>query len=231
MLMRKFAATSAMVIAALGVTAGTVNAQPAPAPQGVNVSYEIQEKSLKLTTDIGSLAVEDGALKIKDANGTVMGGAPLTAQVDEFIFPIAAEISGNTATLTPQLDMEHAVYKPVAVPFAAPDQFKTPYDREKAAFSRMKDQIGLAGTLAGLTTTVLGGIVGCGLGIAAGTAITLPVALGGGSGPIIGCLIGAAAGASFIGIAGTILITAPVAVVSILQYFQTINEPFVPPAK
>ncbi|NNH74106.1 hypothetical protein HLB23_30355 [Nocardia uniformis] len=233
MLMRKFAATSALLIAALGVTAGTVNAEPAaPAgPAPLNISYEFSEESVKLTSDLGSLAVEGNALLFKTTDGTTMASAPLQAQVDDFVFPIAADISGNSATLTPQFNMDQAVYKPVALPFEDQAAFKNEYEREKAAYSRMKDNIGMAATLAGLTTTVLGGVVGCGIGIVAGAAVTLPVALGGGSGPIIGCLLGAAAGASLIGIAGTILITAPVAVVEIVNYFGIINSPFVPPAK
>ncbi|MBF6136051.1 hypothetical protein IU501_23955 [Nocardia otitidiscaviarum] len=232
MLMRKFAATSAMVIAALGVTAGTVHADPAPAPaQGVEVSYEVKEKALQISAAGGSVAVEDGLFKIKDANGTVMAGGPLMVQVDDFLFPVAAEISGNTATLTPEIEMDKAVYKPVALPFQDQAGFKNEYEREKAAYSRMKDNISMAATLAGLTTTVLGGIVGCVLGAAVGLAASLPIATMFGAGPVIGCLVGAAATASFVGIVGTILITAPVAVVEIINYFNIINSPFVPPAK
>ncbi|NNH69561.1 hypothetical protein HLB23_06710 [Nocardia uniformis] len=229
MKIKKLAATSAMLITALGLATGTSHADPVtttPAP--VNVSYEAQDESLTLSTDIGSLNVADGVLEIKSTDGTVVAGAPLRVRVDEFVFPVAAEITGRTATLTPRLDREHAVYQPVALPFEDKAEFKNEYEREKAAWSRMTGRIGFAATLSGLTTTVLGGIVGCAVGAVATTIATAPILAGLGSGPIIGCLLGAAAGASLIGIAGTILITAPVAVASIIDYFTTINSPLPP---
>ncbi|MFI6870900.1 hypothetical protein [Nocardia sp. NPDC050406] len=236
--MRKFAATSALMIAALGVTAATANGAPAEAPaptapQPVNVSYYVNEEkgTVSISPDAGSVAVEDGKLKIKDVAGNVMAGTPLEVVIDDFAFPIAAEIKDNIAVLTPQIDEQHAVYKPVSLPFDDKAEFKNEYEREKAAHSRMKDNIALAATFAGLVTTVLGGIVGCVVGGVVGTAVTLPVVLGGGSGPIVGCLLGAAAGASLIGIVGTILITAPVAIAEVVNYFNTINAPFTPPAK
>ncbi|MFE3542220.1 hypothetical protein ACFXK0_04510 [Nocardia sp. NPDC059177] len=232
--MRKFAATSALLIAAMGVAAGTAHAEPvAVAPLPVNVSYEIDEANgaLKLTTDSGSIVAENGRLQIKASDGTVMAGGPLTLQVMDYEIPVAAQISDRTAILTPQLDEQHAVYKPVALPFEDQAEFKNEYEREKAAFSRMKDNIGLAATLAGLTTTVLGGVVGCVLGGALGLAATAPIAAMLGGGPIIGCIVGAAALASFVGVVGTILIVAPVAVAEVINYFSIVNSPFVPPAK
>ncbi|MBF6328555.1 hypothetical protein [Nocardia transvalensis] len=234
MLMRKFAATSAMLIAALGVAAGTVHAAPAQkAPAGVNVSYKIdeQKKSISLTADAGSVAVEDHALKIKAADGTVMAGTPLEFRVDDYVFPVAAEIKDKTATLTPKLDVEHAVYKPVALPFEDQAQWKTPYDREKDAFNRMKDTIGLGATASSIISGVIGGIIGCGLGAIAGTALTGPLATLLGAGPLAGCLIGGAALAGAFALVGTILITTPVAIAAVIQYFTTINQPFTPPAK
>ncbi|MCM6778488.1 hypothetical protein NDR87_33885, partial [Nocardia sp. CDC159] len=129
MLMRKFAATSALLIAALGVTAGTVNAAPAADEGVVNYKATTTEKSTEIATDAGSLVVEDGVFKIKAANGAVLAGTDLKFRVDDFEFPIAAEISDRKATLTPQFDMEHAVYKPVALPFEESAPWKTPYDR------------------------------------------------------------------------------------------------------
>ncbi|MFI1914755.1 hypothetical protein [Nocardia sp. NPDC020380] len=228
--MRKFAATSVMLIAALGVAAGTANADPAPAPAGINVSYKVddQGKSIALTVgNGGSLAIEDGKLEIKNADGVVMGGTPLSARVDDFVFPIAANVQGDTATLAPQIDVDHATYKPVALPYEDQAPWKSDYDREQAAWNRMKDTIGLATTAASLISGVIGGVVGCGLGAVFGAAVTLPVVLGGGAGPVIGCLLGAAAGASAIGIAGTVFIAVPVAIAAIIQYMQTVNEPHI----
>ncbi|WP_336084808.1 hypothetical protein [Nocardia sp. SSK8] len=234
MQMRKFAATSALLIAALGVSVGTAHAEPAQAaPLPVNLSYKIDEAagSLELTVDSGSLVAENGTLTVKANDGTVMAGIPLATQIFDHEFPVAAQVADRTVTLTPQLDEQHAVYKPVALPFEGQAEFKNEYEREKAAYSRMKDNIGLAATVAGLTTTVLGGLIGCIGGAALGSAASAPVAFLLGAGPVVGCIVGAAAGASFLGVVGTILITAPVAVVEVVNYFGIINSPFVPPAK
>ena len=52
MLMRKFAATSALLIAAMGVTAGTVNAAPVEEAAPINYTAEVVEDSKAvITTD------------------------------------------------------------------------------------------------------------------------------------------------------------------------------------
>ncbi|MBC7301994.1 MAG: hypothetical protein H5T78_13695 [Nocardia sp.] len=235
MLMRKFAATSALLIAAMGVAAGTAHAEPAAAaPLPVNLAYEIDEAAgtVKLTADSGSLVAENGKLTVKANDGTVMAGIPLATQIFDHEFPVAAQVADDrTVTLKPELDEQKAVYKPVALPFEGQAEFKNEYEREKAAYSRMKDNIGLAATVAGLTTTVIGGLIGCIGGAALGTAASAPVAFLLGAGPVVGCIVGAAAGASFLGIVGTIAITVPVAIVEVVNYFGIINSPFVPPAK
>jgi hypothetical protein len=229
MLMRKFAATSALLIAAMGVTAGTVNAAPVEEAAAINYTAEVidGDKSV-ITTDAGSLVVEEGVFKIKAANGTTVAGAPLAFRLDEFEFPIAAEISGNTATLSPVLDPAKAVYKPVALPYEDSAGFKTEYAREQAAWSRMTSTISMGATIA----TLVGGLTGAGIGCVAGAAAGL-VATGVllalfGAGPIAGCVVGAA-GVGVIGtLIGQIFITAPVAIGAVIQYFTTITAPFTP---
>ncbi|MFQ6331862.1 MULTISPECIES: hypothetical protein [unclassified Nocardia] len=234
MLMRKFAATSALLIAAMGVTAGTVNADPAaPAADApINFTAKATETQSIVTTDAGSIVVEDDALKIKAANGTVVAGTPLKFRVDEFEFPIAAEISGRTATLTPQMDMEHATYKPVALPFEDKAPWKSEYDREVAAFNRLKDTIAMGATIGTLVGGLGGAAIGCVLGgvlsgaVVGGTIVGL-------FGPFLpAAAVGCIAGIALVGAVGTVLgqifITAPVAIGAVIQYFTTINQPFVP---
>ncbi|MGW0250785.1 hypothetical protein ACWDYH_29540 [Nocardia goodfellowii] len=236
MLMRKFAATSALLIAALGVTAGTVNAAPAEAgPEAINFTAQSTDTQSIISIDSGSLVVEDDALKIKAADGTTVAGTPLKFKVDEFEFPIAAQVSDRTATLTPQLDMDKAVYKPVALPFEDKAPWKTEYDRELAAFNRMKDTIAMGATIATLVGGLGGAAVGCVLGGVLGGAVVGGTIVGL-FGPFIpaalaGCLGGAAAMGALGTIAGQIFITAPVAIGAVIQYFATVNAPFVPPAK
>ncbi|MGY2060906.1 hypothetical protein ACW9HQ_39070, partial [Nocardia gipuzkoensis] len=88
------------------------------------------ETSSVVTTDSGSLDVDNGVFRIKAADGTTVAGAELNFRVDDFIFPIEAEIKDRTATLTPKFDTRHAVYRPVALPYEDVAPWKTPYDRE-----------------------------------------------------------------------------------------------------
>ncbi|WP_280410504.1 hypothetical protein [Nocardia asiatica] len=222
MLMRKFAATSALLIAALGVTAGTVNAAPAAEAEGaVNFTAHSTETQSIITTDAGSMVVEDGTFKVKAANGDVLTGMPLTFRVDEFEFPIAAEIADRTATLTPQFDLAHATYKPVALPFEDKAPWKSEYDREVAAFNRLKDTISTGAAIGTLVGGIGGGAVGCVLGGIAGATVASATIVGL-FGPFIpaaaiGCLGGILAIGALGTLAGQLLITAPVAIGAAIQ--------------
>ncbi len=228
--MRKFAVLTTLVATTLGALAGTVNATPTAAPEVVNYRATTTDKGAVISTDSGSMAADNGIFRIKAADGTTVAGTELKFRVDDFEFPIAADISGNTATLTPQFDLAHAVYKPVALPFEDSAPWKTPYEREVAAFTRLKDTVATGAALG----TAIGGIGGAAIGCVAGAALGA-VATGAlltlfGAGPLGGCIAGAAA-VGFLGVlAGQILVTAPVAVGALIQYFTTINEPFHPPA-
>ncbi|MEU8895049.1 hypothetical protein [Nocardia sp. NPDC048505] len=233
MLMRKFAATSALLIAALGVTAGTVNAAPAETDAPINYTIDSTDTQSILSIDQGSIVAEDGALKIKDAAGNLVAGTPLIMKIDEFEFPIAADISGRTATLTPQLDMDKAVYKPVALPFENQAPWKTEYEREQAAFNRMKDTIAMGATIGTLVGGLGGAAVGCVLGGATGAVLSsaLTALLGLPAGFLAGCIAGVLLVGALGTLAGQILVTAPVAIGAAIQYFATISAPApVPPA-
>ncbi|MFG1790930.1 hypothetical protein [Nocardia sp. NPDC049149] len=234
MIAKKLAATSALLIAALGVTASTVNAAPAPAADGaVNFTAEQVDATSVIKTDAGSMVVEDGAFKIKAANGTTIAGTDLKFRVDEFEFPIAANISDRTARLTPEIDMAKAVYKPVALPFEDKAPWKSDYDREQAAWSRMTSTISMGATIGTLVGGLGGAAVGCVLG--GGLALTVAAAtIVGMFGPFlpaagIGCITGILAVGALGTVAGQILVTAPVAIGAAIQYFATINQPSITP--
>ncbi|WP_069162042.1 hypothetical protein [Nocardia altamirensis] len=235
MLMRKFAVSSALLIAALGVTAGTVNAAPAPEAESgaVNFTANATDTQSIIKTDSGSMVVEDGVFKVKAANGTTIAGTELKFRVDEFEFPIAANISGNTATLTPQTDMAHATYKPVALPFEDKAPWKNEYDREQAAFNRLKDTIAMGATIGTLVGGLGGAAVGCVLGgiMAPIAAMATIIGLFGAFIPAaaVGCLFGIVSVGALGVVAGQILVTAPVAIGAAIQYFATTTAPFVAP--
>ncbi|MFQ6394807.1 hypothetical protein ACLMAJ_15260 [Nocardia sp. KC 131] len=231
MLMRKFAATSALLIAAMGVAAGTVNAAPAvpAAAAPINFTANATDTQSIVTTDAGSLVVEDDALKIKAADGTVVAGTPLKFRVDEFEFPIAAEIAGRTATLTPQLDPAQAVYKPVALPYEDKAPWKNDYDREVAAWTRLTSTISMGATIGTLVGGLGGAAVGCVLGGIVGATVASATLIGL-FGPflpaaVVGCIGGIALVGAVGVFAGQILVTAPVAIGAVIQYFTTINQP------
>ncbi|MFF0611684.1 hypothetical protein ACFYUD_23770 [Nocardia tengchongensis] len=237
MRLKNFTAVSALVIAAMGVTAGTVNAAPAADNNGaINYAVTTTDTNTVLRTDAGSLVADNGKLEIKATNGTVVASMPLSFRVDDFEFPIAAEIADHTATLTPQFDMDHATYKPVAeakdvaLPYEDQAPWKSDYDREQAAWNRMKDTVSLGATVATLVGGLGGAALGCVAGIGVGLVATGALATLFGLGPIGGCIAGAAA-VGFLGtIAGQLFITAPVSIAAAIQYFTTINQPHIAPA-
>ncbi|WP_433521004.1 hypothetical protein ACQPZ2_26925 [Nocardia pseudovaccinii] len=233
MLMRKFAATSALVIAAIGVTAGTVNAAPETDNGAVNYTATTTPSSTIIKTDAGSLVDEDGVFKIKAVDGTTLAGTELSFRVDDFVFPIAADIQDHTATLTPQFDMAHAAYKPVALPFEDKAPWKSDYDREQAAWNRLTSTISMGATIGTLVGGLGGGALGCVLGGIAGATVAAATIVGL-FGPFIpaaavGCIGGIIAVGALGTLAGQILVTAPVAIGAAIQYFTTINQSFTAP--
>ncbi|GAB2508562.1 hypothetical protein [Nocardia heshunensis] len=239
MKLNKFAVSAALVTTALGVTAGTVNAAPAPSDPGVHYTATAGERDLVIRTDAGALVVDNGVFKIKAADGTTLAGTELSVRVDDFVFPVTADIHDRVATLTPRIDTAHAVYQPVALPFENSAPFKGDYDREVAAWNRMSSTISMGATIGTLAGGLGGAALGCLLGgISAAGLVTLGsagilaalfVPLLGAAGT--GCLIGAAA-VGFVGtIAGQLFVTAPVAIAAAVQYFTTISQPSINPAR
>ena len=156
-----------------------------------------------------------------------MAGVPLELRVDDISMPIDAQVQGNTATLTP--DPARAVYKPVALPYQEFAPWKTPYEREQAAWAPMTTTITIATALGAIVGAVGAGVVGCvaggALGAVGGFAFLIAGAV---PGALIGCLAGAAAFAPIGTHTGSILVAGPVAIAAAIQYFTTINAPFTP---
>ncbi|WP_069164128.1 hypothetical protein [Nocardia altamirensis] len=232
--MRKIVAVAAGLTAAVGIAAGTVAAQPGSS-EAVEFTANATDTQTIIKTVGGSMDVEDGVFKIKATDGTVLAGTELKFRVDEFEFPIAANIADHTATLTPQFDMSKATYKPVALPFEDKAPWKTDYDREQAAWSRLTSTISMGATIGTLVGGLGGAAVGCVLGgiMAPIAAMATIIGLFGAFIPAaaVGCLFGIASVGALGVVAGQILVTAPVAIGAAIQYFSTINQPSIPPAK
>ncbi|MEC3956216.1 hypothetical protein VMT65_24475 [Nocardia sp. CDC153] len=226
--MRKIAATSALLIGSAVIGCGTAHAAPATAdPAPVNyVANAAEDGTMVIRTDAGSMGVDKGVFTIKAADGTVLAGTELSFRVDDFVFPIAARITDRTATLTPQFDEVHAVYRPVALPYEDQAPWKTQYDREQVAWNRLRDTIGMGATLGTLVGGIGGAAVGCAVGAGVGLVATGALLTLFGAGPLGGCVLGAAT-VGFLGtLAGQLFVTAPVAIAAAIQYFSTINSPF-----
>ncbi|WP_431955394.1 hypothetical protein [Nocardia lijiangensis] len=226
--MRSTLATCALLTAALAL--GAAPAAAAPESDAVGFSATATETSAVVTVDAGSMVVDDGTFEIHAADGTVLAGAELAFRVDDFVFPIAAEIAGRSATLTPRFDLAHATYRPVALPFEDQAPWKSEYEREQAAWSRMTSTISMGATIGTLVGGLGGAAVGCVLGGVAGAAVA-SATIAGLFGPFIpaaavGCLGGIVAIGALGTVAGQLLVTAPVAVLAASQYFTTINTPF-----
>ncbi|WP_067682069.1 hypothetical protein [Nocardia miyunensis] len=224
--MRKIAATCALVAGAVSI-AGT--AQAAPQPDAIHYTMTATPTGTVISTDAGTLTVDNGVLEIKSPNGTVLAGSDLSFRVDDFAFPIAARISGHTATLTPQFDLAHASYRPVALPYEDQAPWKTPYDREQAAWNRMASTITTGATVGTMVGGLTGAAVGCVLGGIAGATVAAATIVGM-FGPFIpaaavGCLGGIVAVGALGTVAGQLLVTAPLTIMAAVQYFTTINEP------
>ncbi|MGY0498268.1 hypothetical protein ACWZHB_07200 [Nocardia sp. FBN12] len=231
--MKNITVVGALLVSALGMTAVTANAAPEPARVGY--TSRTTESSTIITTDAGSLAVEDDIFKIKAPDGTVLAGTELSFRVDDFVFPIAADINSRTATLTPKFDRENAVYAPVALPFENQAPWKSEYEREQAAWSRMVTTMQMGGTIGAAAGALGGAAVGCVLGGIAGATVASAAIIGlfGAFIPAaaIGCIGGIVALAPLGTIAGTLLVSVPIAIAAAAQYFTTINQPAPKPAK
>ncbi|GAA5063220.1 hypothetical protein [Nocardia callitridis] len=231
----KPAVAAALMTIAMAVTAGVSGAAPETESGAVNFTAHATDTSSIISTDSGSLVVEDDVFKIKATDGTVLAGTPLNFRIDDFEFPIAAQISGNEATLTPRIDREHATYKPVALPYEDKAPFKNEYDREVAAWSRFTSTVSLGAAIGTLVGGLGGAAVGCVLGGIAGATVAAATIVGL-FGPFIpaaavGCIGGVLAIGALGTVAGQLLITAPFAIGAAIQYFTTVNQPPPAPAK
>lgn len=229
-----FAVIAATVATAIGVSAGAAGAAPEPDPGVIGYQVTTNENATTISTDAGSLDVDNGVFEIKTADGTTVAGTELNFRVDNFEFPIAADVSGRTATLTPQFDLQHAVYKPVDLPYQDQADFTSPYEREQEAWSRLTSTISMGATVGTLAGGIGGGALGCLVGGIAGATVASAAIVGlfGGFLPAaaVGCLGGILAVGALGTLAGQLLVTAPVAILGAVQYFTTINAPFDPPA-
>ncbi|MBL1079046.1 hypothetical protein JK358_32050 [Nocardia sp. 2] len=241
---RKAAATSALVIAALGVTAGTVHADPAPAPapvlpsliDGINQgigrvqqgaaqllpsihwNVKVENDSVVVDTDAGALTADGGQFQVRDNLGNVVVGFPLSYTLDDLEYPIQASIQGLRAVLTPSKNIADARPSGLLHNVTKQDAFDD-------AVSAAATQFGIITAIGTLVGTIVGGAAGCTLGFIGGAVIGLPILDLGGATGIAGCLAGAAIGIPLGAAAGLVLTGVPAAIIVGIGFFNRINAP------
>ncbi|WP_030172529.1 MULTISPECIES: hypothetical protein [Actinomycetes] len=213
---RKSVVSAMLVLATTASVLTATQANAAPPAKDIGYSANIVGDHVVLKTDIGSLRTSGGQFQIVDNKGNVAASIPLAYNLNDKQFPINADINGRTATLTPVRDA--AAAQPIKVSDAVRKQAAAPATREQRdiqAMQTLSQSINTASAVGGLVGTIVGGVIGCVVG--------LPV--GG-----VGCLPGLVTGAGIGGVVGTIVVGGPVLIGAAIQFFNTINSPFVPPA-
>lgn len=216
-------ATSAAGVASARPQSSSLSTQLAP-----GVTYKAFQDGATAVISIasGSLVVDHGKFQIRSATGKVLAGVPLSFNVGDIAFPIDAKVTGRTARLTPVINRSRASYRPVALPYQKDAPWKSRYDREQAAWSRMSTTIVTGAAVGAIVGAVSAGTLGCLLGAASGAVITAPLFLLLGGGPVAGCIVGATLLAPVGTLVGSIFVGAPVAIAAFIQYQDTVNAPF-----
>jgi hypothetical protein len=219
--LRSLTGAAVLVVAALGISAGTAHA--APSTQGApDIGYQAHAEGDSVVTsiDAGAFRITDArdAIEVVDGSGTVIAALPLTIRLGDAVYPIDADLAGRTATLTPHVPADVAS----SLKSVAQDGFDTQDERDDVALADFNSYLGYATLIGGLIFGVIFGVVGLavGCGLFAVTVIGTPV----------GCLGGLMAGFAAGGLAGTIFVGGAALVILGIQYLVTINTPFVPPA-
>ncbi|MEU4415546.1 hypothetical protein AB0G00_09110 [Nocardia salmonicida] len=230
----KVAATSALVIAALGVATGTSHAAPAPAPvpafldgvnqgvnqvlPGINWKTGIEGDAVVVETDAGSLTTANNQFQVRDNQGNVVAALPLAYTIDDLEYPIDAVVDGTRATLTPRTDAASARPSTLLKDVVRQDAFDD-------AVGAAATQFGIITAIGTLVGTLTGGVAGCAIGGAGGMLLGIPVlALGGATG-VAGCLAGAAVGIPLGAAAGLVLTGVPAAIAIGIGFANRINAP------
>ncbi|MFE3289958.1 hypothetical protein [Rhodococcus sp. NPDC059234] len=228
MKIRKFTATAVLAIAATGIAAGTAYAAPAAtdAPQtsqaeqhAVGWTVTRSGNEVVVQTAAGSLNVEGNHLVVRDGQGVAVEAVPLSLAFDGRAYPVAAQVAGNTATLTANTDPA----------VATPAPKLTPRDIDlPAAVSGVQPAIGLTASVGGFLGAAAGLVGGCILGATVAGVVSAPAAMLFGAGPLAGCIGGALLLGATSSLAGTAIGGLGSALANAPQFMQVLNQPAAP---
>lgn len=227
MRIRTATTVTALAIAAVGVTGGTVAAEPVPEPPpgttvqtdilpGIRYTANVVDNSVVLRTDSGSLTTRGTQFQVLDDAGRLVAGMPLTYLKDGKEWPIAARVEGNTATFTPSTDPAEA--RPATMLQPTPTGEIGGVDPD-TALSTAATQFGLAVSIGTLLGSVIGGVLGCVAGAIIGAPLVVPTFF---AGPLGLCIAGGATGITIGAAVGMIAIGVPVGIASALQFYNSV---------
>lgn len=214
------------ILLAVPLVNATANAAP---PTATPVQYRLTQTPTSVVLDFTNAKILRTAdsVEIQNSTGATVFRMPLSYRLEYREFPIDSAVAGNTVTLTPSKNLARSrALSPVEVDpirqVAAQqkvDAPRTKQERDDQALARFNQQASAGLTISSLVGLAIGAVVGGIIGCIA----TLPAAG-------IGCiLIGLPIGASVGSIAGIILGGGGSVIAAAVQYFNTINSPFVPP--
>ncbi|GGG28333.1 hypothetical protein GCM10007304_47720 [Rhodococcoides trifolii] len=199
--LRRLVATSALVIASMGVYAGTAYADPTPpattdGASDINYSAKVEGQGVVTTVDAGVFKVTDDGKSVElldNKNNSVLV-LPVSLNLNGIEFPFETTITneGRTVTLFP--NMAAPSIAPAETQVASPDE-------NLKAMQNFTSQLGLASAIGGLTGTIIGAVVG---------GIIFPG---------VGLVTGAGVG----GVLGTIAAGGPTLVIAGIDYLNTLN--------
>jgi hypothetical protein len=223
--------TASLRLSAIGIAVATASAaaigssaQATAAPADVPFrAYAVNGKSVQFEIGRGSVAVEQGILTFRNTAGATVGTQELKYYRDGRAYPIAATITGRTATLTPVTDVAKSTkVAPSQLPGAHSVRWKidgpqTRQERDDQALQQFITDLGAAMTVSSIVGMVIGAVLGCAIGFVLGAGVgCIPVALVGLSvGSILGSMVGGGGGLLAVG----------------QKYMDTINKPFKPQYK
>ncbi|MFT3898620.1 MAG: hypothetical protein QM728_00020 [Gordonia sp. (in: high G+C Gram-positive bacteria)] len=226
---RLLAAASSLAAAAC-MGAGIATASPT-ADKPVHYAVSQTADGAAITVAGGSFTREDGNLTIRNGHGRPVAQLPLTYRVDNLARPIAATVSGDTATLTPVRAGAPRRVTPIAhdrifgldqVKHKASESFT---QRDREALTAFSNRSTVGSFVSAAIGAALGAGSGCIIGALVGAAVTLPVAELLGAGPLAGCIAGAIVLAPAGAAAGLLFVGLPIIAFSAFQYFSTVFSP------
>ncbi|WP_305092729.1 hypothetical protein [Prescottella sp. R16] len=187
MKLKKFAVSSALAIAALGVSAGTAYATPAqnPAPVQNTIGHHtaVQGDSVVTVLEFGGFHLtSDGKfVELRNDAGAVLQTLPLTIEFGGKEYSIAPliENQGRTLTLTPETDPAKAKAVDVAAPVS---DVAEPFDFSPENLEKLASGVGNAVTIGSLLGTAIGAVIGL-----AGGSVGIPTAAG--IGGVVGTIV------------------------------------------